>query len=379
MAKKILIIPDSFKDSISSSQFCDIAINVLTKINPNIIVHSIPIGDGGEGSLNSFRMMKDYTFKTLTVKGPLNKNIKANYCINKLEKIGIIELAQASGIQLVPEKLRNPLNTTSYGVGQLIDKAISEGMKKIIMFIGGSATNDAGIGMLDALGYIFRDLNNNKLIANVKNLKKIEKIERSSFHETIKNIEFTLACDVSNPLFGKNGATYVFGEQKGATNKNLKFLEESIIHFSKVVAKNISKDYSKRSGAGAAGGVGFTVLSFFNAKFIEGFSLLSQILKIEKKIELEKYDYIITGEGCIDEQTKHGKLLKKLGSLGQRYSIPVIAFSGNIKGELSSLNLPGISNAYQITPHNTELKLAIKNTSTNLSKSLNEQMIKLLN
>jgi glycerate kinase len=379
MAKKILIIPDSFKDSISSSQFCDIAKNVLTKINPNIIVHTIPIGDGGEGSLNSFRIMKDYTFKTLTVKDPLNKNIKAKYCINKLEKIGIIELAQASGIQLVPENLRNPLNTTSYGVGQLIDKAISEGMKKIIMFIGGSATNDAGIGMLDALGYTFKDKNYNKLIANVKNLKKIEKIEKSSFHNTIKKIEFTVACDVSNPLFGKNGATYVFGEQKGATDKILKFLEESIIHFSKVVAKNISKNYSKHNGAGAAGGVGFTALSFFNAKFVEGFSLLSQILKIEKKIELEKYDYIITGEGCIDKQTKHGKLLKKLGYLGQCYSIPVIAFAGNIKGELSSLNLPGISNAYQITPHNTELKLAIKNTSTNLSKSLNEQMNKLLN
>ena len=171
----------TFKDSISSSQFCDIAKNVLTKINPNIIVHTIPIGDGGEGSLNSFRIMKDYTFKTLTVKDPLNKNIKAKYCINKLEKIGIIELAQASGIQLVPENLRNPLNTTSYGVGQLIDKAISEGMKKIIMFIGGSATNDAGIGMFDALGYTFKDKNYNKLIANVKNLKIDKKLPPNYF------------------------------------------------------------------------------------------------------------------------------------------------------------------------------------------------------
>jgi len=379
MTKKILIIPDSFKDSISSSEFCDIAKTALKKINSKTIVHSIPIGDGGEGSLESFKLIKNYTFKTSTVKSPLNKNIKANYCINELEKIGIIELAQASGIQLVPKRLRNPLNTTSYGVGQLINKAISDGMKKIILFIGGSATNDVGIGMLKALGYTFKDSNNNELIANLKNLKKIKIIKKGSFHETIKKIEFIIACDVSNPLFGKNGATYVFGEQKGATGMNLNFIEDSVIHFSKIVAKNISENYSEHSGAGAAGGLGFAALSFFNAKFTEGFSLLSQLLELEKRIKTESYDYIITGEGCIDEQTKYGKLLKKLGSLGQRHSIPVIAFAGKIKKDLSVLNLPGISSAYQITPHNTELNSAIKNTSVNLSKSLSEQMIKLLN
>ena len=379
MDKRILVIPDSFKDSISSNEFCDITKTAIQKINHACVVDCIPIGDGGEGSLDSFKLIKDYTFKTMLVKNPINELVKATYCINKKTKTGIIELAQASGIQLVPIELRNPTKTTSYGTGQLIEKIISEGMKKIILFIGGSATNDVGIGMLDALGFSFRDDGNKKLAASVKNLNKIYKIKKSPIYDSIKKIKFIVACDVANPLIGPNGATQTFGKQKGASDKDLRQLEENVIHFSKIVTKEFERNYTEHDGAGAAGGVGFAALSFLNAEFEGGFKLISKLLNLKDKIKKGNYDYIITGEGCIDEQTQYGKLLKHVADLGKIHSTPVIAFTGKLKNDLPHLNLPGLTIANQITPKNTDLDTAIRDTSKNLNKAINEEMFNLLN
>lgn len=378
MHKRILVIPDSFKDSISSNKFCNIAKTVIQKIDDSTVVDCIPIGDGGEGSLESFKLIKDCTFKTMLVNNPINELVKAKYCINKKEKIGIIELAQASGIQLVPKEFRNPTKTTSYGTGELIAKVISDGMVKIILFIGGSATNDVGIGMLDALGFFFSDSKNKKLKASVKNLSKISKIGKSPLYDNIKKIKFIVACDVDNPLIGPNGATQIFGKQKGASDEEIYELEEKVIHFSKIVTKELKTDYTKHKGAGAAGGVGFAALSFFNAEFEGGFELISKLLNLKDKIKKGNYDYIITGEGCIDEQTQYGKLIKHLGLLGLKYSTPVIAFTGKLEKDLSVLNLPGITVANQITPKNISISSAIKNTSKNLDRSLMIQMSELL-
>ena len=376
--KKVLIIPDSFKDSISSKEFCDIAKKTIKKIDSNIIVDSIPIGDGGEGSLEPFKLMDNFQFKKMTVKGPLNEKVQSSYCINEMTKTCVIELAQASGIQLVPESLRNPMITTTYGTGQLIKNAINTGVKRIILFIGGSATNDAGIGMLDALGYRFKDIKGGKITASPSSLNKINEIILSPLHKKIKNIEFIVACDVSNPLTGNNGATYVFGKQKGATKENLNYLENNILHFSKIVSKTFLKNNANKKGAGAAGGVGFAALSFFNATFYEGFSLLSKLLDLKNKIKKEDYDYIITGEGRIDEQTKDGKLLKHLGSIGLEFSIPILAFAGIVDKKLSELKLPGITKAYQITPKESDLSSAIQDTSINLDRALYKELNKLL-
>ncbi|MDA9935286.1 glycerate kinase [Candidatus Marinimicrobia bacterium] len=378
MHKRILVIPDSFKDSISSNEFCNIAKTVIQKIDDTTVVDCIPIGDGGEGSLESFKLIKDCTFKTMLVNNPINELVKAKYCINKKEKTGIIELAQASGIQLVAKELRNPTKTTSYGTGELIAKAISDGMVKIILFIGGSATNDVGIGMLDALGFFFSDSKNKKLKASVKNLSKISKIGKSPIYDNIKKIKFIVACDVDNPLIGPNGATQIFGKQKGASDEEIYELEEKVIHFSKIVTKELKTDYTRHKGAGAAGGVGFAALSFFNAEFEGGFELISKLLNLKDKIKKGNYDYIITGEGCIDEQTQHGKLIKHLGLLGLKYSTPVIAFTGKLKKDLSVLNLAGVTVANQITPENISLISAIKNTSKNLDRALMIQMSELL-
>ena len=378
MPKKILVIPDSFKDSISSKDFCSVAKSSILKINPSTTVDCVPMGDGGEGSLESFKMIKDYTFKSTIVKSPLGKDIEARYCINRKTKTGIIELAEASGMQLVPKKLRNPLKTTSYGTGQLIKKVISDGMKKIILFIGGSATNDVGIGILDALGFTFYDSNNNQLNANVKNLDKIKKIENCPNYDVINKIDFVIACDVTNPLTGPKGATYYFGKQKGATELIMEFLEKKILHFSKAVVSITSKNYINNKGAGAAGGIGFIAFSFLNATFEEGFPLLSKILDLEKKIKHGNYDWIITGEGCIDKQTINGKLIWHLGAMGLNASIPIIAFAGKINDNLSARKLPGITIAKQITPNNMKLNTAIKNASKNLDISIKKEMTSLL-
>jgi len=378
MAKKILVIPDSFKDSINSKDFCSIAKSSILKINPSTTVDCIPVGDGGEGSLESFKMIKDYTYKNAIVKSPLGKDIKAKYCINRKTKTGIIELAEASGIQLVPTTLRNPLKTTSYGTGQLIKKVISDGMKKIILFIGGSATNDVGIGLLDALGFTFYDLNNNQLNANVKNLDKIKKIKNCSNFDAINKIEFVVACDVINPLTGPNGATYCFGKQKGATELIMELLEKKILHFSKAVVRTTSKNYINNKGSGAAGGIGFIAFSFLNATFEEGFPLLSKILDLEKKIKHGNYDWILTGEGCIDKQTKNGKLIWHLGAMGLKASIPIIAFAGKINDNLSARELPGITVVKQITPNNMKINTAIKNASKNLDIAIKKEMHSLL-
>ena len=336
MPKKIIIIPDSFKDSISSTEFCKIVEKSLHKINPKLIIDCFPAGDGGEGSLESFRILKDYVYKSTTVKNPLGENIKAKYCINRKTKTGVIELAQASGIQLVPPNLRNPLKTTSYGTGQLIKKAVSDGMKKIIIFIGGSATNDAGIGILDALGFTFYDSNNNQVVGNIMNLDKINKIENSLNHNNIDNIDFVIGCDVTNPLTGPMGATHFFGKQKGATNSNIKSIEKKIIHFSNIVIKKVSEDHTATKGAGAAGGIGFTLLSFLNAKIEGGFPLVSKILELEKRIKALSYDYIITGEGCLDKQTKNGKLVMHVGSMGLNASMRAMAIKLFTEGKQSN-------------------------------------------
>ena len=372
--KKVLIIPDSFKDSISSKEFCDIAKKAIKKINSNVIVDCIPIGDGGEGSLEPFKLMDNFQFKKMTVKGPLNEKVQSSYCIDEMTKTCVIELAQASGIQLVPENLRNPMITTTYGTGELIKNAINKGVKKIILFIGGSATNDAGIGMLNALGYRFKDKKGDEVTASPSSLSKINKILLSPLHERIKEIEFIVACDVSNFLTGPNGATYVFGEQKGATKEDLNYLENSILHFSKIVSNTLSKNDANKEGAGAAGGVGFAAISFFDAIFSEGFSLLSKLLDLKNKIKKENYDYIITGEGKIDEQTKNGKLLKHLGSIGLEFSIPVLAFAGLVDNNLSDLELPGITKAYQITPKGLDLSSAIQNAPINLESTLYKEL-----
>ena len=371
---RVLITPDSFRDSISSKEFCDIAKNSILSMNSNALVDCIPMADGGEGSIDVFRFIPGYGYKTVIVKNPIGKEVESEYCIHKETETAIIEMAQASGLQMVPKKLRNPMKTTSYGTGQLILDAIKSKMKKIILFIGGSATNDMGVGMLEALGFKYYNSKNKRVCGTVENLEKIIKIDNTKIAQKLKNISFIVGCDVLNPLLGPNGATYSYGKQKGADNNQLSKLEKYLKHFSNVAKNYNSINHTNCEGAGAAGGIGFSAMNFLNAKFEPGFELIAKIIDLKNKIKTNNYDLIITGEGCIDKQSDKGKLIMHLGEIGKEHSISVIAFGGIVKEELQSLNLPGITMLKQISPKGCSLSNAILRAPIYLDHALKEEV-----
>ena len=377
--QKVLIIPDSFKDSISAIEFCAIAKDAVLNFNPKIHIDSIPMADGGEGSIDVFRYIDGYRYKTVRVKDPLGKNINAEYCIQKKTDIAIIEMAKSSGLQMIPINHRNPMKTSSFGTGQLILDAINSSVEKIILFIGGSATNDIGVGMLEALGFKFYNDGGELVLGQVKNIPKIVKIENPRFVNRLQDISFVVACDVSNKLLGPQGATYTYGKQKGANKDQVEILESYFRHFSKVVTKNSYADYSNAEGSGAAGGIGFSSMTFFNAKYKSGFEVISELLDLENHIKLNSYDLIITGEGKIDIQTSSGKLLMHLGHFGEKKSIPILAFGGAVEGSVEELKLQGITELVQISPQGQSVEDAIKKTDVNLKAAISNKISKYLN
>lgn len=377
--QKVLIIPDSFKDSISAIEFCSIAKNAILKYNPKIQTESIPMADGGEGSIDVFRKINGYYYKTVQVKNPLGKNIFAQYCIQKKTGIAMIEMARASGLQLVPPNHRNPMKTSSFGTGQLILDAINSGADKIILFIGGSATNDIGVGMLEALGFKFYNYNGELVLGLVKNIPEIVNIENPRIVKRLQKTSFVVACDVSNKLLGPNGATHTYGKQKGANEEQIEKLEDYFKSFSKVVKKFSFSDYSNAEGSGAAGGVGFSSMAFLNAKYKSGFEVISELLDLENQISLNSYDLIITGEGKIDTQTSSGKLLMHLSNLGMKNSIPILAFGGVVEGSMEELKLQGITELIQISPASDSVEDAIKKTDINLKMAISKKIRKYLN
>ena len=375
----VLIIPDSFKDSISSVEFCEIANKSVLDMNSNSIVDCIPMGDGGEGSIDVFRFIPGYDFKSVIIKNPIGKDVPSEYCIQKETNTAIIEMAKASGLQMLPKKLRDPMKTTSYGTGQLILDAVKGDIKRIILFIGGSATNDIGVGMLEALGYKYYNSKNERVIGLVENIETIIRIDNPKIMEKLKEVSFVVACDVLNTLLGPDGATYSYGKQKGANNNQLDILEKCLKHFSDVAKKHNTVDHTKSEGAGAAGGVGFSAMSFLDAEFQSGFKLIEKLIGLKNKIRQNNYDLIITGEGSIDKQTSNGKLIMHLGKIGKKYSIPVIAFGGIVKENLQDLNLPGITRLKQISPDGCDLSSAIQKAPVYLDKALRDEVQRFLN
>ena len=289
---KGFIIPDSFKDSISAIEFCAIAKDAVLNLNPKIHIESIPMADGGEGSIDVFRYINGYRYKTVRVKDPLGKNINAEYCIQKTDSND--RNGKSLGFANGPSNHRNPMKTSSFGTGQLILDAINSSAEKIILFIGGTATNDIGVGMLEALGFKFYNDDGELVLGQVKNIPKIAKIENPRFVKRLQNISFVVACDVSNKLLGSSGATHTYGKQKGANEEQIETLE-NYLHFSS--CKKISyTDYSNE-GSGAAGGIGFSSMTFLNAKYKSGFEVISEFLDLENHINLNSYDLIIIVRG----------------------------------------------------------------------------------
>ncbi|HEY1056727.1 MAG TPA: glycerate kinase, partial [Emticicia sp.] len=315
---KILLAPDKFKGSLDAQQVCQAMTEGIKMVSTEIETISLPMADGGEGTLDLLLWYSGGQKKTAQVKDPLGRIIDAQYGISADGKTAFIEMATASGLSLLKTDERNPLLTSTYGTGELIKVAIEAGVEQIMLGIGGSATTDAGIGMAKALGWQFFDAEDKEIDAIGGNLSQIRKIIPSPLASQLPKIQ--VACDVTNPLYGINGAAYIYGPQKGADAEKVAILDKGLKDFAKITG--LSEETFNNPGFGAAGGLGFGCVFFLNAELKEGVKLLMDFCGFEK--HLQGVDLIITGEGKIDNQTLQGKLVKGITSQAQNISIAAI-------------------------------------------------------
>lgn len=354
---KIVIIPDSFKGSASSMEVCNCIEKGILKVFKNAEIKKIPVADGGEGTVDSILYAAGGNIRKIKVINPEGKIIEAKYGIINKDK-AVIEMAEASGITLVDDKNRNPLKYSTYGTGELIKDALNNNIKEILIGIGGSATNDCGIGMANALGYRFLDKNNNELEAYAENMIKVKYIDDSNVDKRIFDIKISAACDVKNPLYGENGATAVYGKQKGVTEENFNILDNGLKNIASVVKEKFNKEIDYIEGAGAAGGLGGGLLAFCNAELKSGIDAVLDIIDFEDKIK--DASLIITGEGAIDGQTKKGKV--PVGVARRANNIPVIAIVGDIRDGAETVYDLGITSIMPALKRAMPLNEAIKNS-----------------
>ena len=343
---KILISIDSLKGSLSSIEAGNAIKKGILKVKEDAQVKILPLADGGEGTVDALVQGMNGKKDTIEVTGPIAKKVDATYGLLKNTSTAIIEIAQASGLTLVPTELRNPLYTTTYGVGEIIKEAINKGYRNFIVGIGGSATNDAGIGMLQALGFEFYDENNKLVGLGGKVLNEIRHIKIENRLKELDECKFKIACDVNNPLFGKNGAAYIYGSQKGATSEIIEELDNGLRNFSKVVKNYLSKDVANVEGAGAAGGLGLAFLAFLNSKLESGIKIILEEIKLEE--ELKDADFVITGEGRLDNQTAMGKAPIGVAKLAKKYGVKVIGLAGATTEDAVKCNEEGIDAYFSI-------------------------------
>lgn len=346
---KILIGPDSLKDSVSACQVCQIATDIITNYWPEDELLTVPLADGGEGTVEALVEGTQGRFVSLEVTGPLGTIVESRYGLIYNDEVAVIEMAEASGLPLVPKHLRNPMKTTTFGTGELILDAIDKGCKKIIIGIGGSATNDAGIGMMQALGFKCLDKNENDVPFGGDGLLKLHKILPPDKHRSVlyKSITFQVACDVENPLFGENGAAYIYAAQKGADAQMIKHLDQGLMNFSECVKRAFAIDISTLAGGGAAGGLGASLFASLNGELLPGFKIISKLVNLEDHFKKD-LDLVITSEGQLNHQSLNGKLPIELAKLAKTYDIPTIVLVGSTELSLEELRDTGIIGVFPI-------------------------------
>lgn len=342
---KVVVAIDSLKGSLSSID-AGMAIKegILKACKANVIVK--PLADGGEGTVDALLFGMGGQKIHTVVTGPLGDKITAAYGILEDNKTAVMEIAEAAGIKLVPSSRLNPLYTTTYGVGEMIKDAISRGCRKFLIGIGGSATNDGGIGMLTALGFDFFDKDGNAVKPIGNDLIKISGMCAKNVIKELSECTFRIACDVNNPLYGPLGAAYVYGPQKGATPEIVDILDKGLRQFAGTVNNNTGKDNALYPGTGAAGGLGYAFLTFLNAKLESGIKIVLDEIKLEE--DIKDADFVITGEGKLDFQTAMGKAPIGVAKLAKKYGKKVIAFGGGVTEDASKCNEEGIDALFSI-------------------------------
>lgn len=355
---KIVISIDSLKGSLSSIEAANAIKTGILNVYNRADIKIMPLADGGEGTVEALVEGMNGQEQVISVTGPINEKVNATYGILKETNTAIIEMAQASGLPLVPTELRNPLNTTTYGVGEIIKEAIEKGCRNFIVGIGGSATNDGGVGMLQALGFEFFDENNNLVGLGGKVLNQIKSIKIDNRLKELDECNFKIACDVNNPLFGLNGAAHIYGPQKGATKEIVEQLDKGLINFSEVVKKDLGKDIDQVPGVGAAGGLGFAFLGFLNSKLESGIKIILDEIKLED--EIKDADIVITGEGRLDNQTAMGKAPIGVAKLAKKHGAKVIAIAGCTTSDAVKCNEEGIDAYFSIVNRSMSLEEAMQ-------------------
>jgi glycerate kinase len=372
---KIVIAIDSFKGSASSNELALHIQKGIRQVYKESKIIICPIADGGEGTIEALSSTDGAKIIGTTCKDPLGYDIQAEYVILE-DKTAVIEMASASGLTLVPESKRDPRITSTYGTGDLVKDAIKHGCRKFIIGIGGSATNDAGLGMLRSLGFRFLNSSNQE-ITFAKYLDRIVTIDKTEVLKELDECEFKIACDVNNPLFGENGAAYIYGGQKGADALMIEYLDKQLKAFAALVEKDTDKKLSLQPGAGAAGGLGFGFLAFLNSELKSGIKIILEQVKFEDKIKGSHF--VITGEGKIDKQSTMGKVLDGIGTICKKEGVICIALTGNCDESVLNIHEIGITSVFSIINSPISLKEAMnKGNTLKLIQKKSEQIFRLI-
>jgi glycerate 2-kinase len=364
---KVIIAPDSFKESLSALEVANAIEKGFRDIFPEAEYVKIPMADGGEGTVQSLVDATGGRIVKTEVTGPLGDRVQAFFGMLGDGKTAVIEMAAASGLHLVPSEKRNPLVTTTRGTGELILAALDEGAEHIIIGIGGSATNDGGAGMIQALGGRLLDRHRQEIGPGGGSLSELADIDLSGLDVRLKHVKIEVACDVDNPLTGPKGASAVFGPQKGATPEMVATLDKNLQHYADVIERVLGKQVKDIPGAGAAGGLGAGLLAFLEAELKRGVEIVLETVKFHERIQ--DASLVITGEGRIDGQTIFGKTPIGVAKAAKRYNIPVIAIAGSVSDDSDVVLSHGIDALYSIVPGIIPLEKALANAEYYVTKT----------
>ncbi|HGH6007755.1 TPA: glycerate kinase [Vibrio cholerae] len=362
---KVVIAPDSFKESLTAKQVCDSIQTGLARIWHDAKFVAIPVADGGEGTVQSLVDATQGRLVEVKVMGPQGKRVEAFYGMLGDNQTAVIEMAAASGLHHVPLAQRDPKLTTSFGTGELIRHALDQGVTKLIIGLGGSATNDGGVGMLAALGARFTNADGEPIQLTGGGLRELTHIDLQDFDPRLQHCDILVACDVNNPLCGDKGASAVFGPQKGATPEDVQLLDDALLQFGLLTAKVTGKMVLESAGAGAAGGMGAALLAYTQARLRPGIEIVLETVQLAHQVS--DADLVITGEGRIDSQTVHGKTPMGVAKVAKRFDVPVLALCGCTGDNYQAVYQCGIDAVFAAVPRAMSLEDALKESDFNLA------------
>ncbi|OLO28656.1 glycerate kinase [Alkalihalophilus pseudofirmus] len=369
---KIVIAPDSFKGSISAKDLCHTIRKGIEKVIPEAKMVEIPMADGGEGTMENYVHATNGHIEKVTASDPIGRKIDSAYGVLGDKETVVIEMAQASGLPLLTNDERNPFLASSYGTGELISHALNQGYRKFIIGLGGSATNDGGIGMLQALGVKFYDKDNQIISNDVRALLHLSTIDVSALDHRLREADFVIASDVTNPLCGPNGASHIFGPQKGATPEMVVLLDECLSQYGKKINELFNIEIFSAPGAGAAGGMGAGLIAFLNASVRSGIDTIMEVAQFDRAIE--GASLVVTGEGKLDEQTLSGKVISGVCRYSNQNQIPVIAICGSNELTGTELTQLGVAAAFPIVSGPCTVDEAITEVQRLVEKTIEQIM-----